>query len=98
MNKRSFADIGDVHYTINTLNVSFSENVEILVSFDATSYVSEGILSVKVEVFKKLYGILTVKIAEEKAHLGHNDIKITLKGSQIANRFLLWPIPGNYEI
>lgn len=98
INKRSFADIGGLYYTVNPVNVSFSENVQIFVSFDATSYVSDGVVSVKVKVFKKIFGFFPVKIAEEKAQLGHNDVKITLKGDQIANWFLFWPLQGNYKI
>jgi hypothetical protein len=45
-----------------------------------------------------LFGLLSVEIAKMDAKIGQNDLEISLKGEDIADKFLFWSIPGNYDI
>jgi hypothetical protein len=51
---------------------------------------------VQVRILKKTF--FNTEIARRDAKIGHNDLEISLKGEEIADKFLFWSIPGNYDI
>jgi hypothetical protein len=52
-----------------------------------------------VRILKKtFFGLFSAEIARRDAIIGHNDLIISLKGEEIADKFLFWSIPGNYDI
>jgi hypothetical protein len=47
---------------------------------------------------KVFFGLFGAKITRKGAGVGRNDLVISLKGEEIADKFLFWPISGNYDI
>jgi len=95
---RSFCDIRNLEFSVSPLRIALSDTVTIKASFDIIKYVTSGSMSVKVEVLKKSsLGFVTV-IDRRDARIGHNDIIINMRGDQIVDKILGWPILGSYEI
>lgn len=97
--EQSFGDISGLVFLVNPKSVSFSDRVVINISFCATAYSLNGRVDVKVKVIKKtFFGLLTTTIVEKQASLGKNNMTIEIRGDQIADYFLWWPIAGSYSI
>ena len=98
--EEAFADINRLSWDSSPRSISFSEETSISVSFNAVPRISGGgFMNVKVEILRKtFFNLLTIKITEREAKIGNNQLVIRLKGEDIADKFLLWPIPGDYPI
>jgi len=95
---KSFCDIRNLKFSVSPLHITLSDTVTIKTSFDVIKYITSGSMSVKVEVLKKSpLGFVTV-IDKRDASIGHNDIIINIRGDQIVDKIMGWPILGTYKI
>ena len=106
-NKEAQLYIPNLSFSISTNSILFSETTRIHLSFDAGALriLDQNInilppsASVQVRILKKtFFGLFNTEIARRDAKIGHNDLEISLKGEDIADKFLFWSIPGNYDI
>jgi PKD repeat protein len=94
--EKALFDIRRLSFSISPSSISFSESTKIYLSFDISAQVP---CQVQVRILKKtFFGLFSAEIARRDARIGHNDLVISLKGEEIADKFLFWSIPGNYDI
>ncbi len=97
--EQSFGDISNLQFSFSKKDISFSENLVIKLNFNTKIYLPNGRAEVKIKVVKKtFFGLMTKTIVEKEGIIGQNNIIIKLRGDQIADWFLWWPIAGKYDI
>jgi PKD repeat protein/plastocyanin len=93
--EKALFDISHLSFSINPSSISLSESTNIYISFDISAQVP---CQVQVRILKKtFFGLFSAEIARRDAIIGHNDLIISLKGEEIADKFLFWLI-RNYDI
>ena len=60
--------------------------------------IMDGFALLAITEQRSAYETTSTKITEREAKIGNNQLVIRLKGEDIADKFLLWPIPGDYPI
>ena len=96
--EKTLLDISKISFGINPNSISFSESAKIYLSFDVSAQVPYP-CQVEVRILKKtFFGLFTTEITKKYAEIGHNDLVISLKGEEIVDKILFWPISGDYNI
>jgi PKD repeat protein len=96
--RQSPGSINILNFSATPWEISLSEHMTVRVKFYA-SWQLNSVPSVTVKVVKRtLLGSFTSELAREQGSLGVNDIEIRLKGEEIVDRLLWWPIAGKYDL